>query len=333
VIVGRTEKPVPRQDSALGKLACYLRRCRARAGLTNAALASRTKYSATTLQRASGGAVLPTLSVVLAYEAGCGIADGEARQRWEKAQQAEGRRDQRRATLRHPGKAPRPDLIADRADMGRALVDLRTRSGLSYRDMESRVEKRPELGPLSRSTAQRILNRQSFPTSERQLMALLHACEVPDQSWGDWVRAWKKVHRAQGRKEPEFLPARKLAAREAEAELARYELESVEPFRSPTAAWSVRCCLCGVLFRVRLDDLGKNWAGCPSRCPRELARSMADTLLKQLEPLSCPRCERTVATTPDPMSLEGCPICTDAQLPAAPPSSRDRRSHSTTQLR
>lgn len=59
VIVGRTENPVPRPDSALGQLASHLRRCRARADLTNAALAARTKYSATTLQRASGGAVLP----------------------------------------------------------------------------------------------------------------------------------------------------------------------------------------------------------------------------------------------------------------------------------
>ncbi|MEU3619828.1 tyrosine-type recombinase/integrase [Streptomyces sp. NPDC006872] len=211
--MGRTENPVPRPDSALGRLASHLRRCRVRAGLTNAALATRTKYSATTLQRAAGGAVLPTLRVVLAYEEACGIADGEARRLWEQARQMAGLRDRRRAVPPHPGKAPRPDLIADRADMSRALLDLRERSGLSYRAMEHRLEERPELGPLSRSTAQRILTRQSFPTSQRQLMALLHACAVPQRAWGDWVRAWKKVHRAQDRKESAITPARKLAAR------------------------------------------------------------------------------------------------------------------------
>lgn len=110
-------------------------------------MAARTKFSATTLQRASGGAVLPTLRVVLAYEEGCGIGNGEARQLWEQARQVVGRRDRRRAMPpQSPGKAPRPDLIADRADMSRALLDLRVRSGLSYRVMERRVEERPELG-------------------------------------------------------------------------------------------------------------------------------------------------------------------------------------------
>ncbi|MFE0489137.1 helix-turn-helix domain-containing protein [Streptomyces griseoaurantiacus] len=323
MIVGRTEKPVPRPDSALGRLASHLRRCRARAGLTNAALATRTKYSATTLQRAAGGAVLPTLRVVLAYEEGCGIADGEARRLWEQARQIAGLRDRRRAVPPHPGKAPRPDLISDRADMSRALLDLRERSGLSYRAIEHRLEERPELGPLSRSTAQRILTRQSFPTSQRQLMALLHACAVPQRAWGDWVRAWKKVHRAQDWEESAITPARKLAAREAEAELARYELESVEPFRSPTAAWSVRCCICGDLFRVRLSDLGTGWGGCPNRCPTALVRSVAESLLKQLHPLSCPRCQSPVTTAPHTTSLEGCPVCADTLPPeAAPPSGR-----------
>ncbi|MFF7975820.1 helix-turn-helix domain-containing protein [Streptomyces sp. NPDC007905] len=318
--MGRTENPVPRPDSALGRLASHLRRCRARAGLTNAALAARTKYSATTLQRAAGGTALPTLRVVLAYEEGCGLADGEARRLWEQARQMAGLHDRRRAVPPHPGKAPRPDLIADRADMSRALLDLRERSGLTYRAMEHRLEGRPELGPLSRSTAQRILTRQSFPTSHRQLLALLHACAVPQRTWGDWGRAWKKVNRTQDRKEPAITPARKLAAREAEAELARYELESVEPFRSPTAAWSVRCGICGDLFRVRLGDLGTDWVGCPNRCPTALVRSVADALLEQA-PTSCPRCESPVAAAPHTASLEGCPVCGDALFPeAAPPS-------------
>ncbi|WP_424883599.1 hypothetical protein [Streptomyces sp. SLBN-8D4] len=201
--------------------------------------------------------------------------------------------------------------------MSRALLDLRERSGLSYRAMERRLEKRPELGPLSRSTAQRILTRQSFPTSQRQLMALLHASAVPQRAWGDWVRAWKKVHRAQARKESAITPARKLAAREAASELARFELESVEPFRTPTAAWSVRCCICGDLFRVRLNDLGTDWAGCPNQCPTALVRAAADALLKELKPLSCPRCEGPVATAQHITSSEGCSLCGKAPLPEA----------------
>ncbi|MER8061025.1 MULTISPECIES: helix-turn-helix transcriptional regulator [unclassified Streptomyces] len=292
--MGRTENPVLRPTSALGGLASYLRRCKARAGLTNQALAFRTKYSATTLQRASGGAVLPTLRVVLAYEEACGLAGGEARALWLKAQRAEGRRDRRRATAGR-GKAPRPDLIADRADMSHALADLRDRAGLSYRAMEGRVAKRPELVQLSRSTAQRILTRQAFPTSQAQLMAVLHACAVPERSWDDWIRAWKKVHRAQDRREPAVTPARKLLAREAEAELACFKLESVEPFRSPTAAWSVRCRLCGALFRVQLSALGNGWTGCPNRCPRDHARP---TATGPLEPPACPRCASSAPGTP-----------------------------------
>lgn len=102
-----------------------------------------------------------------------------------------------------------------------------------------------------------------------------------------------------------ITPARKLAAREAEAELARYELESVEPFRSLTAAWSVRCCICGDLFRVRLSDLGTGRIGCPNRCPTALVRSVADALRNQLDPLSCPRCDSSVATAPHTTSLTG----------------------------
>ncbi|MEU5225199.1 helix-turn-helix domain-containing protein [Streptomyces toyocaensis] len=311
--MGRTENPVPRPSSPLGKLALHLRWCRARAGLTNAALATRTKIGATTLQRASGGVILPTLQVVLTYEEGCGVAvgEGEARELWEKAREAEGRRDRRRALTITPGKAPRPDLIADRADMGRALLDLRERSGFSYRIMEARVEQRPELGPLSRSAAHRILTRQSFLTSQRQLMALLHACAVPERSWGDWVRAWKKVQRAEERHEPAVIPARKLAAREAEAELVKYELEAVEPFRSATAAWTVCCALCGVLFRVRLSDLGSDWGGCPNHCPRELMRHVVASLANQLYPSQCPRCEVTVGASHD----GSCSLCRGAKRP------------------
>ncbi|MGW0886273.1 helix-turn-helix domain-containing protein [Streptomyces sp. NPDC002671] len=273
--MGRTENPVPRPDSALGRLAGHLRWCKACAGVTYEVLAERVKVSATTLQRASGGIVLPTLRVALAYEAACGASDGRARELWERARQAEGRRDGRHATALPRGKAPRPDLIADRADMGRALAELRERSGLTYRAMERRVEQRPELGPLSRSTAQRILTRQSFPTSQEQLLALLHACMVPERVRDDWVQAWKKVHRAQALREPALPPTPKLDVRDAEARLRQYELEAAESYRSPKAAWSVRCCLCGVLFRVQLSALDTGWTGCPNRCPRKLSSTCA----------------------------------------------------------
>lgn len=148
-------------------------------------------------------------------------------------------------------------------------------------------------------------------------MALLHACAVPKPSWEDWVRAWKKV-RAQDRTEPAI--AWKLAAREAEAELAHYELEPLEPFRSPTAAWSVRCCICLDLFRVRLADLGAGWAGCPNRCPRALVRSAAQAQLMQLDPQSCPRCESLISKEPHALSQEGCSVCRGARLPDRPPA-------------
>ncbi|MFD9044587.1 hypothetical protein [Streptomyces bottropensis] len=208
------------------------------------------------------------------------------------------------------------------------MLDIRERSGMSYRAMEDRVEERLELGPLSRSTAQRLLTRQSFPTSQRQLMALLHACAVPERAWGDWVNAWKKVHRAQERKESTITPARKLAALDAEAELARYQLESVEPFRSPTAAWSVRCCACGVLFRVRLGELGTGWAGCPNQCPHTLISGVGK-VKTMLVPLLCVRCDDLATTAPHIAVLDDCPVCRDALMPpTAPPFSEGRHDDS-----
>lgn len=265
-MVGRPEKPVPFPDSDLGRLALYLRRCRNRAGLTYAVLAACTQYSATTLQRAAGGERLPPLKVVLAYEAGCGRDRNQARELWDRARRAEAGRGRSRAVPLLPGKPPRPDLIVDRAELSWALVDLHERSAVSYREMELRVEGHPELRPLSRSTAHRIIRRQAFPTSQRQLMAMLHACAVPERNWDDWVRAWQKVRRSQDRKRETGTSARRLAAREAEGELTRHELEAVEPFRSATAAWSVRCRPCGALFRVRLTALNAGWPGCPSGC-------------------------------------------------------------------
>ncbi len=275
--------------------------------------------------------MLPTLNVVLAYEEACGIVDGEGRRLWGHARQMAGRRDRRRAAPPHPGKAPRPDLIADRADLSRALLDIRERSGMSYRAMEDRVEERLELGPLSRSTAQRLLTRQSFPTSQRQLMALLHACAVPERAWGDWVDAWKKVHRTQDRNESTITPARRLAALDAETELARYRLESVEPFRSPTAAWSVRCCVCGVLFRVRLGELGTGWGGCPNQCPHTPMPVGAGGNRTIPVPLACVHCEDLDATAPLTVLLDDCPVCRGALVPrTSSPSSEDRHDGNAT---
>ncbi|MFB7397774.1 helix-turn-helix domain-containing protein [Streptomyces sp. NPDC056191] len=175
-------------DLALARLAYWLREQRARSGRTYRELATRTKCTATTLQRAASGKLVPTRTTVLSYARACDGSSETALMLWKAARHEaalEGRR-------RRP--APRPEAIWDEPELIEALVDLYRRAGSpSLRLMEERAG---GYGVLPRSTAHRIVNRQLVPRSRSQFVGYLMACEVSEAMWDAWTTAWGRTLRS-----------------------------------------------------------------------------------------------------------------------------------------
>ncbi|MEU2856773.1 helix-turn-helix domain-containing protein [Streptomyces syringium] len=187
--MGRRENPVSTRNAELLRLAEWLREQRELAGLTYRQLAGRAGYHATTLQRAASGATVPKLGVVLAYARACEASPDHARILWKRARfkQARGRHGPRAR------QAPPAALVRDFADLSAALLHLYERAGSPpLRSMERAAG---GYGALPRSTAHRILHKQTVPHSPAQFMAYLDACEVPESEQEQWVeaysRAWK----------------------------------------------------------------------------------------------------------------------------------------------
>lgn len=185
--MGRREKEIITSNAALRELAVWLRAQRVWAGLTYRELAERSGVHATTLQRAASGDSVPQLMPVLAYARGCDALAEEARRLWCRA-----RREQARAgTSHHP--VPSPALIRDFADLSAALRDLYEKAGVpSLRTMETRAG---GFGSLPRSSAHRIVNKQTVPHNLHQFRAYLRACEVPAREWKEWEDAWSRAWR------------------------------------------------------------------------------------------------------------------------------------------
>jgi hypothetical protein len=170
---------------------------RALAGVTYAEMAAHpTGIPQATLKRAAsdrGG--VPKWPVVWAYRDACidlsnddwdvivhGLILSDL---WVKARMEE------RDTLRL--KAPRPEYVADRADLSYALYALYEHKGAPpLRYLQHRAGGAAHL-PLS--TAARIVNRQALPADAPQLMAFLRGCAVADESQQSWLDAWVKVMR------------------------------------------------------------------------------------------------------------------------------------------
>ncbi|MFF9819804.1 helix-turn-helix domain-containing protein [Streptomyces sp. NPDC014006] len=193
--MGRPEKPVDQPVYALKVLAEILRSMRREANLTFADLAARTHYSASQLQRASGGMDLPTWHVVRAYTEACSALCDEAtkaknmnfaRVAHDAASDAmrSVRRDARRSTV-----LPKPQYVRDQADLSGALRDAWARAGRpSMRDMEA-----DSLGLLPRSTAHAICKGRTVPRNFRQFVAFLDACNVTGAALKPWYGAFLKV--------------------------------------------------------------------------------------------------------------------------------------------
>lgn len=174
-------------NRALADLARWLREQRARSGRTYRELATRTKCTATTLQRAASGDSVPTRTTVLSYARACDASSETALVLWKAARYEEvvGRRRRR--------PAPKPEAIWDVPELIEALVDLYRRAGApSVRLMEARAG---GYGVLPRSAAHRIVTRQLIPRNRSQFVGFLVACEVPEADWDVWTTAWSRALR------------------------------------------------------------------------------------------------------------------------------------------
>ncbi|MFJ9058516.1 helix-turn-helix domain-containing protein [Streptomyces sp. NPDC102409] len=187
--MGRPEKEITTTSAALRDLAEWLREQRARAGLNYRELADRAGLHATTLQRVASGGSVPRLMPVLAYARGCDAQPEDARRLWQRA-----RREHLRAGA-HRGRqpAPTPGLVRDFADLSAALRGLYEEAcAPPLRIMEQRAG---GFGALPRSSAHRIVNKQTVPHCSQQFLAFLRACEVPAERWKEWEDAWSRAWR------------------------------------------------------------------------------------------------------------------------------------------
>ncbi|MFJ2109843.1 hypothetical protein ACIOHH_35365 [Streptomyces microflavus] len=89
-------------------------------------------------------------------------------------------------------KKPRPEYIADQADLSQALSALYEHAGAPpLREVQANAGGSVHL-PLS--TLARIVSRETLPADERQLLAFLTGCGLHDQAQQrKWSRAWAKV--------------------------------------------------------------------------------------------------------------------------------------------
>ncbi|MGA6172489.1 helix-turn-helix domain-containing protein [Streptomyces sp. NPDC012600] len=175
-------------NNSLRVLVEWMREQRGQAGLTYRELSSRTRFHATTLQRAASGESMPKLGTVLAYALACDASPETAKSLWKQARYEETRpRGGQRLS------APRLKLVRDFADLGVALVELYRRAGSpSFRSMEERAG---GFGALPRSTARRIVNRQALPHNMDQFLAFLNGCDLPEREQAAWVGAWSRAWR------------------------------------------------------------------------------------------------------------------------------------------
>ncbi|MGF0174559.1 hypothetical protein ACQF36_29890 [Streptomyces sp. Marseille-Q5077] len=88
-------------------------------------------------------------------------------------------------------KSPRPEYIADQADLSHALYALYERAGAPpLRQVQQRGGGQVHL-PLS--TLARIVNRETLPADQNQYMALLTGCGAPKEQRAKWHAAWEKA--------------------------------------------------------------------------------------------------------------------------------------------
>ncbi|WP_443333054.1 helix-turn-helix domain-containing protein [Streptomyces sp. AA0539] len=188
--MGRREAPITTEKRALRELAEWLREQRNLGGRRSyRELATFAGCHATTLQRAASGDKVPRRETVRGYARACGASEEEAERLWRAARLEESRA----AAERGRQVAPSAQFVRDLADLSAALVDMYEKAGSpSLRHME---ELAGGYGLLPRSTAHRIIKKDTVPRCREQLQAFLRACSVPEQEWHAWESAWNRARR------------------------------------------------------------------------------------------------------------------------------------------
>ncbi|MFF0143085.1 helix-turn-helix domain-containing protein [Streptomyces sp. NPDC005227] len=205
--MGRPEGPLTGPPHRR-QLACSLRELRSETATTYDAMAASAGVSAATFKRAASGAAVPKWLTVALFAVACFTAGAphrrpvpqfaELEKQWQTARMEE------RGTLRL--KSPRPEYIADQADLSHALHALYERAGAPpLRHVQSKGG-----GPvhLPLSTLARIVNRETLPADQNQYMAFIAGCSVPSDQREKWHAAYRKAF-------PVSTAIRKVLAEEA----------------------------------------------------------------------------------------------------------------------
>ncbi|MGY4966662.1 helix-turn-helix domain-containing protein [Streptomyces sp. 900105245] len=264
---GRPPSPVANAANGSGKLAEHLRHGRDSKSLTREQLASRLNCSLTTIQRAEGGKIPPSLHTLHGYIRVCDLDPIGTQTLWDKA--VSSHRGSARISYTQ---APRTDLVRTADELGAALARVWEQNGRpSTREMERRADLRyretRDYAPLSRSTAERISRRKSLPGTVRTLQAYLIACQVPEAKFSVWVQAWRRVHEKHlAAKEEARRQAREasgIQAHEARAGMRAVGLIPLDKFPGPVAPWSAVHTSCGQVSRYRVRSVLLGTAICP----------------------------------------------------------------------
>ncbi|WP_405914745.1 hypothetical protein [Streptomyces sp. NBC_00728] len=186
--MGRPQKPIIAAP-ALTDLAQWLRTRRSECHLTYREMACLSGIHATTLQRAAAGASVPRLAVVEKYSEVCQADLAVARGLWRAA------RYEARLKQGHPadaGRALRPELVRDFADLVHLMRELHLRAGApSLRTLQRNAGKH---GQLPRSTLQRVLSGHALPSFDH-LVAFVEGCGVSRDALRAWQWAWQRAER------------------------------------------------------------------------------------------------------------------------------------------
>ncbi|MFF0561717.1 helix-turn-helix domain-containing protein [Streptomyces sp. NPDC004266] len=181
--MGRPANPINYDVLTRGRLAELLRQ--EKAGRTYDELAVQTGVSAATLKRAASGNVVPSEKVIDAFLAACG--SGPRTVRSAKALRHQARRDELGGYTRGVAAA----TVNTGAMLADALDVLYKNAGApTYREMQTRAGG-AYLLPLS--SISRILRRQMLPVDEKQMLAFLKGCHVPQREHGEWIKAWRRA--------------------------------------------------------------------------------------------------------------------------------------------
>lgn len=209
--MGRRESPLyePPWRTAefpLWRLAEYLRRSRARAGLTYRELADRAQLPEGKLRRAADGKTLPDRETVEAYARACGRDPGYA-VRWRERAETARRRKRRAGSRRKWRVRPEPPWwardVARAAASQAATLDalvaalecLRLAAGQpTLKELAETARRHGDWLPFS--TVSDLLRRETRRPRREVVLAFARACGEPGEWLREWERAWSRACRA-----------------------------------------------------------------------------------------------------------------------------------------